>query len=67
MAKRIKTVVYGEGGFDETKPNKNVVEVEYYSDEELVVLEQEEQKAAAKTQLLEKLGLTEEEARLLLG
>jgi hypothetical protein len=67
MTKRIKSVVYGLGGFDESKPNKNVVEVEYYSDEELVVVEAQESKADARQAILGRLGLTEDEAKILLG
>lgn len=67
MTKRIKSVVYGLGGFDESKPNNNVVEVEYYSDEELAVVEAQEAKAANRQAILDRLGLTEDEARLLLG
>jgi hypothetical protein len=67
MTKRIKSVVFGEGGFDESKPKDNVVAVEYYTDEELAQLEAEEAKAANKAALLDRLGITEEEAKLLLG
>lgn len=67
MANRIKSVVYGEGGFDESKPNNNVVETVYYTDAELAELEAEEAKAASKAALLAKLGITEDEAKLLLG
>lgn len=67
MTKKIKTITYGEGGFDESKPNNNVIQTEYYTDAELAELEAEEAKAATKAALLEKLGITEEEAKLLLG
>jgi hypothetical protein len=67
MTKRIKSVVYGEGGFDSSKPNNNVVSTEYHSEEELQIIEAEESKAAARQAILDRLGLTEEEARLLLG
>jgi hypothetical protein len=67
MTNRIKSVVYGLGGFDKSKPNNNVVEVEYYSDEELPIIEAQEAKLAARQAILDRLGLTEEEARLLLG
>lgn len=67
MTKKIKSVLYGEGGFDDAKPNNNIVATEYYTDAELAELEAEEAKAAAKAALLEKLGITEEEAKLLLG
>ena len=67
MSQRIKTIIYGEGGFDESKPDNNVVEVEYYTAEELAIVEAEEAKAQAKAELLAKLGITEEEAKLLLG
>jgi hypothetical protein len=67
MTKKIKSIAYGLGGFDESKPNNNVVEIEYYLDEELIQIEAEENKAAARQAILDRLGLTEEEARLLLG
>jgi len=67
MTKKIKTVVYGEGGFDELKPENNVVEIVYYTKDELDVIATEEAKAAQKAALLERLGITEDEARLLLG
>lgn len=67
MTKKIKTVVYGEGGFDESKPENNVVEIVYYTKDELDVIAVEEAKAAQKAALLERLGITEDEARLLLG
>jgi hypothetical protein len=67
MAKRIKEIVYGVGGYDETKPKNNVIETVYYSDDELAELEAAEQKAAEKAALLKKLGITAEEAKLLLG
>ncbi len=38
MTKKIKTVVYGEGGFDESKPENNVVEIVYYTKDELDVI-----------------------------
>lgn len=65
--KKIKEIVYGLGGFDESKPNNNVIETIYYSDEELSQLEIKRAQNAAKSALLERLGITEEEARLLLG
>lgn len=67
MSKIVKSVVYGEGGFDETKPNNNVVATEYYTDEELAYLKAEEEKAATRQAILDRLGLSEGEARLLLG
>lgn len=39
MEKKIKSVVYGLGGYDETKPDNNIVEIVYYTDEELAELE----------------------------
>jgi hypothetical protein len=67
MTKQIKTVVYGLGGYDETKPNDNIVETLYFSNEELAQLEVEAAKAAEKEALLERLGITADEAKLLLG
>jgi hypothetical protein len=67
MTKQIKTVIYGEGGFDESKPDNNIVETVYYSNEELVEQAEAEAKAAQRQALLSRLGITEEEARILLG
>ena len=67
MTKKIKAVHYGLGGYDESKPNNNVVEVEYYTDQELAVIEAEQAKAAARQAILDRLGLTEDEAKILLG
>jgi hypothetical protein len=67
MTKQIKTVVYGLGGFDESKPDNNVIEVVYYTKEELTELEAQEAKVAEKQALLDRLGITAEEAQLLLG
>jgi hypothetical protein len=63
----IKGIVYGIGGFDESKPNNNLVETIYYTDEELAVQAEAEAKATAKAALLAQLGITEEQARLLLS
>lgn len=65
--KKIKQVTYGVGGHDETKPNNNIVETIYYTDEELAALEAQEAAEAARQALLDKLGITAEEAALLLG
>jgi hypothetical protein len=67
MTKKIKSVVYGLGGYDETKPDNNLVSTEYYSKDELIALEAEEAKAAEKQALLERLGITADQAKLLLG
>jgi len=67
MSKKIKTVTFGLGGFDETKPNNNVIETIYYTDEELTELAEAEAKATAKAALLTQLGITEEQAKLLLS
>ena len=67
MTKKIKTVVYGLGGYDESKPKNNVVETEYYTDDELVEIAEAELKAVHRQSILDKLGLTADEARLLLG
>jgi len=42
MKKQIKSVLYGLGGYDETKPDNNIVEIVYYTDEELAELEAED-------------------------
>jgi hypothetical protein len=67
MAKQIKTVIYGEGGFDETKPDNNVVEIVNYSKDELAEIAEAELKAAQRQAILDRLGLTADEAQLLLG
>jgi len=66
MTKQIKSVIYGLGGYDESKPDNNIVETIYYSKEELDVIAAEAQKAAEKFALLARLGITDEEAKLLL-
>ena len=67
MTKKIKSVTYGLGGYDETKPENNVVEILYYTKEELADLADVEAKATARQALLDKLGITADEAKLLLG
>jgi hypothetical protein len=67
MTKKIKTMVYGLGGFDESKPENNVVEIVYYSKDELAELAEAEAKETAKAALLAQLGITEEQAKLLLS
>jgi hypothetical protein len=67
MTKKIKSVVYGLGGYDETKPDNNVIETVYYTEDEFVEVEAIEAKAAQRQALLERLGITESEAQLLLG
>ncbi len=67
MAKTVKTVIYGEGGYDETKPDNNIIAYEYYSESELAEIAAKEQKAADRAALLAQLGITEEQAKLLLG
>jgi len=71
MTKKIKTITYGLGGYDESKPENNLVEIKYYTNEEWALLEMEkaeaEAKATAKAALLAQLGITEEQAKLLLS
>ena len=67
MNKEIKTVIYGEGGFNETKPNNNVVSIEYYTNDELVEQSEAEAKETARQAILDRLGLTADEAKLILG
>jgi hypothetical protein len=66
MTKKVKSVTYGMGGYDEAKPDNNIVETLYYSDAEIAELEAETTKAAEKIALLKKLGITQDEANLLL-
>jgi len=63
----IKSIVYGLGGYDKTEENDNITEVIYYTDTELLELQKEKDKTAQKAALLEKLGITEDEAKLLLS
>jgi hypothetical protein len=67
MTKKIKEIVFGLGGSDESKPDNNVVEIIYYTKDELAALEAEEVKVAQKQALLDRLGITADEAKLLLG
>ena len=67
MTKKIKSVVYGLGGYDDTKPNNNLIKTEYYTDAELEALEAEQAKETAKAAILDRLGLTADEAKLILG
>jgi hypothetical protein len=67
MTKKIKSIIYGEGGYDESKPDNNVISYEYYSEEELTQLELQAKAEADKAALLNRLGITQEEAQLLLG
>jgi len=65
--KVVKSVVYGVGGFIETEPNNNIVEVTYYTDAELTLLQAEETRRTARAAILDRLGLTAEEAAILLS
>lgn len=67
MTKKIKTVLYGLGGYDESMPDNNIVSYEYYSKDELAQLEAKAAAEADKAALLARLGITEQEAQLLLG
>ena len=39
---KIKSILYGLGGHDETKPDNNIIEITYYTEEELGELEGED-------------------------
>jgi hypothetical protein len=67
MSQKIKSVIYGTGGFDESMPDNNIVSYEYYSKDELAQLALQEKAAADKAALLERLGLTEDELKTILG
>jgi hypothetical protein len=67
MTKKIKEVVYGLGGFDDSKPDNNLVEIVYYTKDELEQLAEAEARATAKAALLAQLGITAEQAKLLLS
>jgi len=42
MINKLKSVTYGFGGYDESKPDNNVVEILYYTDEEVAAMEAQE-------------------------
>jgi hypothetical protein len=67
MTKKIKSVIYGLGGHDETKPDNNIVSYEYYSKDELAQLEAKAKADADKAALLARFGLTEDELKTILG
>jgi hypothetical protein len=67
MTKKIKEVVYGVGGFDESMPDNNIVSYEYYSKDELDQMAKREKADKDKAALLERLGLTEDELKIILG
>jgi hypothetical protein len=67
MTKKIKEIVYGLGGFDESKPDNNLVEVVYYTKDELAELAQAEAKETAKAAILDRIGLTADELKTILG
>jgi hypothetical protein len=67
MAKKIKSIVYGEGGFDDTKPKNNVIKTEYFTDEELALEAEAKAKVDARALILERLGLTADELKTILG
>jgi hypothetical protein len=68
MTKKIKSITYGLGGYDETMPDNNVVETLYYTDAELAELAAQSQKAADKAAAQAKLaalGLTSDDLKAL--
>jgi hypothetical protein len=67
MTKKIKSVIYGVGGYDESMPDNNIVSYEYYSKDELAQLALQEKAEADKVALLARLGLTEDELKTILG
>ena len=67
MTKKIKEVVYGLGGFDDSKPENNLVEIIYYTKDELEQLAQAEAKETAKAAILDRIGLTADELKTILG
>ena len=67
MTKKIKTVIYGLGGHDESKPENNVIEIIYYTKDELAALEAEESKEAQKQTILDRIGLSADELKMILG
>ena len=67
MTKKINSVVYGLGGFDETKPKNNVIETQYFTDEELALEAKAKEKADARALILHRIGLTADELKTILG
>lgn len=70
LSKTIIDVATGEEitlPFTETEIAAHLAEQKRMADEEAVLLAEEKAKANAKKILLEKLGITEDEAKLLLG
>ncbi len=57
MTKKIKTIVYGQGGHDESKPENNVIEIIYYTKDELAALEVEKSKEAEKQAIWATTGI----------
>ena len=65
---QIKTTVFGLGGYDESKPDNNIIETIYYTDDELAEIAEAEAKAQAKAAAegkLAALGLTTDDLRAL--
>ena len=60
----MQVVIYGEGGYDPSKPNNNIIEQYEVPDPEPTPEELARQSAMAK---LSALGLTEDEVKALLG
>jgi len=60
----MQIVTYGEGGYDPSKPNNNIIEQYEVPDPEPTPEEVAKQSAIAK---LSALGLTEDEVKALLG
>ena len=67
MTKQIKSVIYGVGGFDESKPENNVIEIVYYTKDELVEIAQTEAKETQRQAILDRIGLTADELKTILG
>ena len=60
----MKVTIYGEGGFDQTKPNNNILE--QYEVEDPLPTDSELARASA-IEKLKAFGLSEEEIQALLG
>jgi hypothetical protein len=65
--KKVKLITFGLGGYDETKPKNNIVETEYYTDEELALEAEAQAKENAKAAILDRIGLTADELKTILG
>lgn len=67
MTNKIKSIVYGLGGFDPSKENNNIIEIIEYTPEELESVKIQENAEQTKADILAKLGLSQAEIDALLS